>query len=265
VLPLSTLVILVVALLRLPVGHLRDGQFHAVTLTPLQLICNVLLVQNITHTESIVAPLWSLPYEMQMYLALPFLFLLVRRCRTVFPVLVVWAVTAAGTLLLSHSRARWLSDIIGFAPYFMVGVVAYQVLRTRVRTWPFFLWPFILVATTLTYLFHPSGVVSLMCCVVLGLAVMRFGELSEGRLRATFRLVARYSYGIYLSHFILIWLAFCAFPTLPWSTRWLLLLVTSVAVPVALYHYLEAPMIALGARLALKQKPSTQLELEGGR
>jgi peptidoglycan/LPS O-acetylase OafA/YrhL len=253
ILPLSTLLILVVWLLDLPVGHLRDGRFVPVSLSPLQLVYNLLLVQNITHTESVIAPLWSLPYELQMYLVLPALFHLVRRCRTVYPPLFAWGAWAAGVWFLSRSGPGWLKDIVGFGPYFLVGIVAYQVVRIGGKKWPFFWWPYTLAATTLVYLLRPSDPVGMLCTLVLGLTVMRFRDSSEGKLRTLCRLIARYSYGIYLSHFILIWLVFWELPIASWPARWLLLLLTTVVVPIALYHGLEAPMIALGARLARRR------------
>jgi peptidoglycan/LPS O-acetylase OafA/YrhL len=58
--------------------------------------------------------------------------------------------------------------------------------------------------------------------------------------------VSRYSYGIYLTHFVAIWLAFVALRSLPLAFRWIAFLAALVVFPVLLYHTVEAPMIAFG-------------------
>jgi peptidoglycan/LPS O-acetylase OafA/YrhL len=60
---------------------------HGLSVAPLggkrEIIANFLLIQNLAQVKSIVNVLWSLPYELQMYLLLPSLFLWVRRKATV--------------------------------------------------------------------------------------------------------------------------------------------------------------------------------------
>ena len=38
------------------------------------ILSNIFLLQDLTHTESAIAPLWSLPYEMRMYLLVPLIY-----------------------------------------------------------------------------------------------------------------------------------------------------------------------------------------------
>src|SRR5436305_2416144 len=72
-LPLAWLTIAIIVALRLPVGHLQGGEFVAVSFAPGAVGQNLLLVQNLGGAESLEAPLWGLPYEMQVYLLLPVL------------------------------------------------------------------------------------------------------------------------------------------------------------------------------------------------
>jgi peptidoglycan/LPS O-acetylase OafA/YrhL len=106
-----------------------------------------------------------------------------------------------------------------------------------------------LLAITVAYLLFPVDAVGWVCCLGVGLLIPQVRELDEGYLREGCRWVARYSYGVYLSHAVLIWLAFDELATWPVVARWCLFAVTTVVVPVALYHAIEAPLIALGRRL----------------
>jgi peptidoglycan/LPS O-acetylase OafA/YrhL len=64
------------------------------------------------------------------------------------------------------------------------------------------------------------------------------------------QLIARYSYGIYLVHFVLIWLAFDHLGEAPWIVQFAVFAALLVALPVALYHLVERPMIRVGERVA---------------
>jgi peptidoglycan/LPS O-acetylase OafA/YrhL len=75
--PLSILAVLTAVALHLHADGrgLTTGQHPG----PIELVSNLLLIQNLTNSNSIVGPLWSLPLEIQMYLFLPFIFLWKKR------------------------------------------------------------------------------------------------------------------------------------------------------------------------------------------
>ena len=247
VFPLSVFVVLAVYLLHLPGARLHDGSFQCMHANRFQLLSNLLLVQNITHTDSIIAPLWSLPYEMQMYLVLPLLFLIVRTRRSAFKIAGIWILSVlVGTLALHVNRYPFGEDLLIYAPCFVAGVIAYRLTQSRTRNWPFLGWPLALAALTSFYLYHPTVPKRWVCCLLVALVLPQFREMRAGWLHNVCHQVSRYSYGIYLTHFVAIWLAFVALRSLPLAFRWIALLVALVVFPVLLYHTVEAPMIAFG-------------------
>jgi peptidoglycan/LPS O-acetylase OafA/YrhL len=249
VFPLSILIVSVVYALHLPVGHLSRGIFIALHLNRFELVSNLLLVQNLTHSDSIIAPLWSLPFEMQMYLVLPALFLVAKWSRSVLPVLGIWGMSVAMVLGSRHIYRYHLADLVVYVPCFVAGIVAYKLAESRTGNWAFVGYPITIAAITTFFLRGPSPERGWICCLLVGLILPQFREMPENWLRKCCQHVARYSYGIYLTHFICIWLAFVGFAAMPVAVRWAALLATLFAFPVLLYHTIEAPMIRLGNRL----------------
>jgi peptidoglycan/LPS O-acetylase OafA/YrhL len=72
--PLSVFVVVVIFLFAIPATHLAPGILEAQKTDNLQLFANLLLFQNFLKDANILGPLWSLPYEIQMYLTFPFWF-----------------------------------------------------------------------------------------------------------------------------------------------------------------------------------------------
>jgi peptidoglycan/LPS O-acetylase OafA/YrhL len=257
--PLSILIVLAIALLRLPVGHLRAGNFVVVNLSWAGLLSNLALVQDLTHSESITAVLWSLPYEMRMYLFLPFLFLLTKWVRSPLPVLLCWGIAVLLGTQSPFFERHGASDFVIFVPCFLSGVVAYKLTsfpRLRLNPW---LWPCILAAITLVYLKHHSPAGSWLCSIALGLLLPQFRELSNPLLHKACLLVARYSYGIYLTHLIFVWLIFDRLHSLPIAVRIVLFVLCAAAVPVFLYHTIEEPAIRFGQKLLLRRREKRAL------
>jgi peptidoglycan/LPS O-acetylase OafA/YrhL len=258
--PLSVAVVLATFFFHWPVGILHNGQFQAAPLGRFGLASNLLLTQNLTRSESIVAPLWSLPYEMQMYLVLPVVFLFAQWSRTLRPLLVLWvlsALTAVAALHIHYSTP----DLLNYVPCFLSGVVAYKISQLYQPRLPFACWPLLLAIVTFLFLRTPRMDFAWVCCFAVGLAIPHFREMPTGRFRKACAVIARYSYGIYLTHFISIWAAFVALRSLPLVVRWLVFVAMVVFVPVALYHALEEPLISAGRRFIDRYLDSTQKEL----
>ena len=252
--PLSMVVVLTVFFCKLPVAHLRGGIFLGVHLDFAGLLSNLFLCQNLTQTESIVAPLWSLPIEMHMYLVLPLLFIVVRYLPSLAGILLLWMLSVAAAFLATqsiHLQRYGIEDFLIYVPCFLAGVVAYQFSKRSSLGLPFFLWPVVIALLTALCLLNPlsySG--PWFLCLLLGIAIPQFREMSNPLLKQICLNIAKYSYGIYLTHFILIWWAFQGMGQVGRPLQWFLFLAATVSLPVFLYHVIEEPMIKLGARLA---------------
>src|SRR6185436_10342900 len=75
--PLSIFTVLVLVALQIPhpIGVAYDAPSQS------KIWSSLLLIQNITNTGEIITPMWSLPFEVQMYLLLPFIYALGKRFR----------------------------------------------------------------------------------------------------------------------------------------------------------------------------------------
>jgi peptidoglycan/LPS O-acetylase OafA/YrhL len=244
--PLSVLVVLAVYMLRLPVTHLHDGIFQYLSLDWYELLSNLLLVQNLTHTDSIIAPLWSLPYEIQMYLVLPLLFLIARASRNVYTLAIIWIGFVSVASIALHFHQFQVPDLLYYVPCFLAGIIAYKLAKSHTANLPFPGWPLALAAITIFYLHGQSTRRGWICCLLVALVLPQFREMRVGLLSRVCHKVARYSYGIYLTHFIALWYAFVALHALPMVIRCIAFLLILVLLPILLYHTVEAPMIALG-------------------
>jgi peptidoglycan/LPS O-acetylase OafA/YrhL len=85
-------------------------------------------------------------------------------------------------------------------------------------------------------------------CLVLGLAIPWFQEISFRPVQVAAHVVAKYSYGIYLSHIAVISWTFA----LPVSTavKWAIFVPLAGISPVAMYHLIEHPLILTGQKVA---------------
>jgi peptidoglycan/LPS O-acetylase OafA/YrhL len=244
--PLSILVVALISVFNLPQATLKPGQFLGTVSTPWDIVCNLLLIQNLAKRVSILGPLWSLPYELQMYLFLPWIFLLIRPSRSIWRVVGLWLVSLGVASLALHYQ--WIPDLALYLPSFVPGVIAYQLMRSERFRLPAFLWPFAVAALTVFALTEVGWKYRWTAGLILGLAVPRFVPLSSRWIVVPSQLIAKYSYGIYLTHFFSIWFAFEALQPLPKLMRMLVFAACAVGLPVFFYHAVEEPMINLGKK-----------------
>jgi peptidoglycan/LPS O-acetylase OafA/YrhL len=254
--PLSIFVICLVVAFRLPLAELHSGQFVAMPLHPAVVVSNLLLVQS--PRDSILGPTWSLPYEVAMYLFLPWLFLLLYPNKLCWRLAVGWLFSVlAGLALLAYIGGDGNKFLL-YVPCFLPGVIAYQLQRTPRRQLPAIVWPGVVIGVVLLYLWtqnlaRNSWIGGWIACLALGASAPFFSQISAPWLTESSRLIAKYSYGVYLTHFFCIWLMFDRLHyVLPRAARLPMFAVLVVSLPVALYHFLEEPLIQLGKRVAKK-------------
>ena len=93
---------------------------------------------------------------------------------------------------------------------------------------------------------------------IVGFSLPYFDQFPSSFLVQTCKVIAKYSYGIYLSHYFSIWVAFEKMNHYPLVMRVTAFCLMLVAVPVLLYHTIEQPFIEYGKRVASRTaKPLT--------
>ena len=220
--------------------------------TQVDLWANLTLTQNLLYRDDVVGVLWSLPLEIQMYICLPFLFLFCRT-RSVWWPAGIWLASIPIAMLPSRTTERL--NIFEYVPCFLAGVIAWRVIRQfQLRTLPAWLWPVALTVPASIWLAAPNRNLSYqwVCTIVLGLLIPCFRELSWKPLTLGSHLIARYSYGIYLTHslgFFVVHQLRKHHPSVPGVILWSLCLLIVTVVPVLLYHFVEEPMIRVGRRI----------------
>jgi peptidoglycan/LPS O-acetylase OafA/YrhL len=246
--PLSMITVLVVILFRIAsspgLTYTWIGWPHVAS--------NLALTQNLTNSPYVLAVLWTLPLEIQMYCFLPFIYLFIRRSS--YRPLVIWVLAVIAAVTAPRISLRL--GMFTVAPCFVAGIVAYGLHKVIRPRWPSWIW---LCAILLAIcLYGPLDDISLarklkMAWVLtLALAVVfPFCREIRGRfLSRACHTVAKYSYGIYLSHSIVFTLALYTMAGAPPSVRLLLLAGGCIILPVAMYHLIEHPLIRVGSALA---------------
>lgn len=246
--PLSMFVVGLVVVMHIPSNPAREY----VWLGKWNLLSNLALTMNLTHSPMALAPLWSLPIEVQMYVVLPLLFVVTRSARAARNLALIWL--ALLPLAYFQPFMSGPHNILRFAPCFVPGILAYCLLGNWKPKLPWFLWPVFILAIYVAYQrLDPRGY-GWLECLALGLAIPLFREVQVPAVRWVAGHIAKYSYGIYLFHLIAIYYCFdrLAAPT------WLLVLASAaftLVASVVSYHLLEEPLIEFGRRVGHRLAP----------
>jgi peptidoglycan/LPS O-acetylase OafA/YrhL len=214
-----------------------------------ELLSNLSLTQNLFFQPSMVGALWSLPLEVQMYVTLPFLYLFFRH-RPLWWIIALYIVSVPVALIQQRLISRL--DVLAYAPCFLGGMIAWRMAHINRPKLPGWLWP-VAIAAVCPIWFSASREHNLYYrwafCLMLGLVTPWFKDIQWYWVKSPAKLIARYSYGIYLSHITLMMVFFLYLADYSAIVRWLVFVTLCVTVPVTLYHLLEAPLIEVGRNL----------------
>jgi peptidoglycan/LPS O-acetylase OafA/YrhL len=255
--PLSMTIVAIMALL--------DARWSVVKWP--SVLSNLLLVQNLTGHLSTPRTLWSLPYEVQMYLVLPALFAVASGRAGLARVAALWFGAVFAVLVLW--RLQIDATLIEYVPCFLPGVLAFALARRVRRRLPA---AALVAAAMFAALAIPAAVawqaprepLLWVAALALGALIPFTREAAGAGLVRIAKQVVTYSYGIYLTHLLCIGVAFFAFPTLPAIAKWAVFFTALAALSCAAYRWIERPGIAIGVRLADKIRLSERAAAEAG-
>ena len=218
---------------------------------------NLLLVQNLFTKKQVLGPLWSLPYEVQMYVALPALFLLARGRQPVRRLLLLLgAFCCLGVLIQTKTGHLNMAE---YVPCFIAGVLCYA-LRNRVRpriaayAWiPFLLVLVAVFVGTIRQGDEPLYWSGWIYCLALGFAINQFRDSKVRLLNVSAEKIALYSYGIYLLHQIVLSIVFqrLGIRSVPLGSA-LFLLMTAVFAVIT-FHTVESPLMDVGRKVSSQE------------
>jgi peptidoglycan/LPS O-acetylase OafA/YrhL len=181
-----------------------------------------------------------------MYVLLPVVFFFVRKNFSLWPLLVLWGFTIMNcrtTPVMDQSFAVAIG-------YFLPGVMAYVGFSRWKPVLPAWLLLVALPILWAAFWYRPNFHRGWYFCLAIGLGLPLFRQLKSPALLGPSRVIARYSYGIYLLHPLAIAIGFYVLRYQAAWVQWSALVVSVVALPLAAYHLVELPLIRLGSRLA---------------
>ena len=251
--PLSVVAVLLVVMLDVPPSPwVQHEQVSMPTL-----LANLALTMDLTGQKVVLAPLWTLPVEVQIYAMLPAAFWFIGgAAATPVRAMLLLACTLPPALLQAMLDTRY--QTIGFLPCFAAGVLGFTLRDAAQSKRSGVLWPIAILIAVATYLACSNLLLSSVhsyplqwaFCLAIGLLIPRFEEINAGWWVHAWHIIAKYSYGIYLFHCIVLYVLVRASSI---QNIWIFAALTAAgtaAMSLIAYHLIEGPMIRAGARLA---------------
>lgn len=218
-------------------------------------LSNLLLIQNLTHQVSIPGALWSLPYEVQMYLLLPFVYLVITKYQTnaISIALTLWLVAVLFILVLYFLRFDY--HLFKYIPCFLPGVFAYRLYKlNKVPLFSqqiFFLYLLLLAACYPVLVAHgyKENLIAWPFCLVIGFLIPWSRNGENQSINYLVNKVAQYSYGIYLFHGPVIFVCFELMDKFSFFLKFSIFILLTAILSYLAYHLVEKPLIKFGGNL----------------
>jgi peptidoglycan/LPS O-acetylase OafA/YrhL len=166
------------------------------------------------------------------------------------------AFVAVGLLVVYEDwRGLGRLTMLMYGPCFLGGVLAFHLLRRGLRpTMPSWAWPITIALAALfvglldpTYRHPESGWIP---CLLLGASVPLIRDASPSRRARAAHKICDVSYGIYLLHEPILWVAFVVMQPLPSAIKWGVFGALILSLPELGHRLIEQPGIRVGQRLA---------------
>jgi peptidoglycan/LPS O-acetylase OafA/YrhL len=188
-----------------------------------------------------------------MYCVLPYCFALALSAKRLWVMIGAWLLAVGLALVYSLVPMTGRLNVLDFAPCFMPGVIAYYMLRNRIRhSLPALFWPSFIVGILAIFSLFSQKFLwpQWIMCFVIGVSISQFRELGNRQVNSVTHWIAKYSYGIYLGHIFCLWLIFVVGRKLPAWLQWGLIGPAIAITAFVLFHVIEEPMMKFGAKIA---------------
>jgi len=249
--PLSWVIIAGVLLLGLPSNTWRAPDEISLPV----ILANVSLIQNIWTKKQVIQPLWSLAYEMQMYLILPILFSLIQKQKGRKLMFVLLIICSAGGYCLAQKTGGRL-NMAAYLPCFVAGVWSFGLRKVTIPRLSSMLWLPLVIGLVLVYAWlhktEPEPVYwqGWIYCTILGALIPLFLNIQSRSLKWICNQIARYSYGMYLLHVPVLYLVFRFLQVADSAVGSVLFFTLTLLGSITVYYLVEEPLIELGRRLS---------------
>lgn len=257
--PLSVVIVIFYFFTNIPAYFPDGGELTSVNSTFMGFIQNLLLIQNFTLEENMIGPLWSLPYEFQMYLALPLIFLFFttkdKKIQGLFLFFILCLAFFVANDKISNINNKFLyfqiPDYTKWGLCFIPGVIAYYIqkdLEIKKINFNYF-WP-ILLLILFSRMLDYDFFIQILSAILVGFSLVLINDNFHTLLKKVSIIISKYSYGIYLTHMLSIYVGFELFGNT--FLGWFTFIFTLIIFPLICYHLIEKPFIDIGKKLSIK-------------